>query len=71
MSISNLPGFTADSSEYRSFNNYSASHFVDRSSQMNDSVVASMMRGCTSICKCCENHGTASCCDRCWNSCPE
>lgn len=70
MSISNLPGFTADSSAYRSFNTYSASHFVNSSSQMSDSVVASMMRGCQSICACCENHGNDYCCKTCWDKCP-
>jgi hypothetical protein len=70
----NMPGFTAEASVYKTGEYYhmaGAPHVMAGDSTRQARVVASLMRGCTSICKCCENHGTDYCCKTCYEKCPE
>lgn len=69
MEAGKLPRFTAEESLGKTKCYHIVAALNDRIGE--GSVFASLMRGCTSICKCCENHGTASCCDTCWRYCPE
>lgn len=70
----NTPGFLAEAALQQTTGYYSFGRDVsafsgDTARQIR--VVASLMRGCTSICKCCESHGSDYCCKTCWESCPE